>query len=123
MNFGLALVAVQSGKMITRKGWHNHAPGLFVFQQVPATISVEEIVPNMQSLPHNVKDEFARRLKMGKNTPFIPDVNMALNRVNGPELMEIKYHDQLALVDQKNNITGWSPSTADALAQDWEIYE
>lgn len=121
MDFGLALIAVKNGKMITRRNWY--LPGLFVFQQVPASINVKDIVPKMQSLPKNVKDEFIKRLLVAEQPEFMPNIKMALARVNARDLFYIKYHDQLALVDQKNNITGWSPSVEDVLADDWELIE
>lgn len=103
LSFGEALLALKEGKRVMRNGWNGK--GLFVFRQEPATID-RDIVPNMQSLPQSVKDEFERRF-------------------NGPALTDgkIKYNDQLALVDQSNNISGWSPSTADALAEDWVILD
>lgn len=94
--FGEALDALKQGKRVQRKGWNGK--GLFVFRQVPAEIGIE-IIPKMQSLPQSVKDEFIKR---GRS---------------------IFYDNQLALVDQKNNISGWSPSTSDALAEDWVILD
>jgi hypothetical protein len=98
-SFGQAIEALKQGELVSRSGWNGK--GLFVFMQVPAIIG-SEIVPKMQSLPDKVKEEFARRLRVD-------------NR-NG-----IFYDNQLALVDQQNRITGWSPSTSDALADDWII--
>ena len=102
-HFGEAIEAAKNGYMIAREGWNGK--GLFVFAQVPSVIS-KDIVPNMQSLPQSVKDEFERRF-------------------NGPQLTDgtIKYSNQLALVSPSNDITGWAPSTSDAMAQDWIIYE
>ncbi len=96
LNFGDALVALKLGKKVARKGWNGK--GLFVFMQVPAEIG-EFVIPNMQSLPQSVKDEFAKRGGY------------------------ISYSNQLALVNPNNNINGWSPSTSDALAEDWMIVE
>jgi hypothetical protein len=62
----------------------------------------------MQSLPQSVKDEFQRRFE---NWPSF----------EGSE--GIHYSNQLALVDTKNKITGWAPSTSDSLAEDWTIVE
>lgn len=101
MNFGQAVEALKQGKRVQRLGWNGK--GLFVFMQVPATIN-REIVPNMQSLPQLVKDEFERRFN---------DPNEQINA--------IYYDNQLALVNPINLITGWSPSTSDALADDWVV--
>ncbi len=58
LTFGQAVEAVKKGAMISREGWNGK--DLFVFMQVPATIG-REVVPNMQSLPQAVKDEFGIR--------------------------------------------------------------
>jgi hypothetical protein len=101
-DFGFAIKALKEGKRVQRSGWNGK--GLFVFMQVPAKIDMS-IVPKMQSLPQSVKEEFLRRYK--------EDVNEDA----------IYYDNQLALVDVSNNITGWSPSTSDALAEDWVVLE
>lgn len=95
-SFGDAIHALHEGKMVAREGWNGI--GLFVFKQVPSTITTD-IIERMQSLPDSVKKEFAQRG------------------------ISINYSNQLALVDTENNISGWSPSTSDALANDWIIYE
>jgi hypothetical protein len=102
-NFGEAIQALEKGKRVAREGWNGK--GLFVFMQVPSRI-VKEIVPKMQSLPQSVKDEFERRFN---------DPNQKVDAIS--------YNNQLALVDPNNLITGWAPSTSDALAKDWIIYE
>lgn len=101
--FGEAIAAAKDGYMIARRGWNGK--GLFVFAQVPAVIGMD-IVPKMQSLPQSVKNEFEKR-----------------HNDNPLEYPAIQYNNQLALVDTDNNITGWSPSTSDAMAEDWIIYE
>ena len=108
MTFGEAIKLAKEGKMIQRAGWNGH--GLFVFMQVPASIPVVTVVPNMQSLPDSVKKEFQERLDN-----ISPEVEV-------PLFTHIRYNNQLALVDPSNNISGWSPSTSDALATDWLEY-
>ncbi len=98
-DFGGALIALKAGKKVSREGWNGK--GLFVFMQVPASIG-KEVVPNMQSLPQSVKDEFQRRFDSG-------------------DLSFIYYSNQMALVDKSNMITGWAPSSSDSLAEDWVI--
>jgi hypothetical protein len=101
--FGEAIEALKNGKRVQREGWNGK--GLFVFMQVPSTIN-KEVVPKMQSLPQSVKDEFKRRFD------------------NASEQIDAIYYDnQLALVNPSNVITGWSPSTSDALAVDWVILD
>jgi hypothetical protein len=102
-DFGFAIKALKEGKRVQRSGWNGK--GLFVFMQVPAEIG-RNIIPVMQSLPQSVKDEF----KFRDDDP-----------TGG--VGYISYNNQLALVDVSNNITGWSPSTSDALAEDWVVLE
>lgn len=101
LTFGEALALVKQGKMIAREGWN----GLFVFMQVPSTIN-KEIVPKMQSLPQSVKDEFQRRFD---------DPNEQIDA--------IYYNNQLAVVGKSNLISGYSPSPADTLANDWIVLD
>ncbi len=103
LTFGEAIEALKKGQPVYRQGWNGK--GLFVFRQVPAEIDLK-IVPNMQSLPESVKDIFISRQTRSMNDPW----NV------------ISYSSQLALVNKNNMITGWSPSTSDALAVDWCIY-
>ena len=101
--FGDAIEALKNGKRVQREGWNGK--GLFVFMQVPSQIG-KDIVPKMQSLPQSVKDEFQRRFESPSE-----------------QIDAIYYDNQLALVNPSNLITGWSPSTSDALAVDWVILE
>lgn len=101
MNFGEAIDALQKGELLQRTGWNGK--GLFVFMQIPAIIP-SHIIPNMQSLPEKVKQEFMNRFQI----PW--------------SIQEIYYSNQLAIVDLNNNIKGWTPSVSDSLADDWVIY-
>jgi len=103
VSFGKATEALKEGKRVERLGWNGK--GLFVFMQVPATIN-RVIVPKMQSLPQTVKDEFEKRFDDKKR-----------------QIDSIYCENQLALVDSSNLITGWSPSTSDALAEDWVVLD
>lgn len=103
VNFGIAIEAAKQGKRITREGWNGK--GLFVFMQVPSVIG-KEIVPKMQSLPQAVKDEFVRRFESKEE-----------------QIDSIYYDKQMCLVNPSNLITGWSPSTSDALSNDWIILD
>lgn len=96
VKFGEAIEAARSGKRIQRSGWNGK--GLFVFCQVPAQISID-VVPKMQSLPESVREEFIRRG------------------------VDIHYSNQWAIVNLNNEINGWTPSSSDALAEDWQILD
>jgi hypothetical protein len=102
MNFGEAIEALKQGKMVRRSvhGRHN-----FIFRQVPSEIPAH-VVPGMTSLPETVKGEFIRRFNDHSVQPY-----------------SIRYENQLAFVDGENRITGYAPSIADVMADDWRIVE
>lgn len=85
--------AMQSGKMIARRAWAN---GCFIFAQVPSIIS-KDIIPKMTSLPEAVKQELSERG------------------------LELSYHNQIALVNNKSHICGYTPTVSDLSADDWFI--
>lgn len=103
MVFGEAIKALRDGKRAQRASWNDK--DMFVFMQVPSVIS-KDIVPKMQSLPQSVKDEFQRRF----NDP-------------DKQIDTISYRNQLALVEDSNLITGWTPSPSDVLDVDWIILD
>ncbi len=107
LNFGQALEAVKQGKLIAREGWNGK--GLFVFMQIPSTIPME-VVPKMQSLPQEVKDEFKRRSE---------------ERAVGEKihLDNIYYSNQFCIVNPNNNINGWIASSSDISSSDWCILQ
>jgi hypothetical protein len=96
VSFGNAIHALKDGKRVQREGWNGK--GLFAFMQVPALVP-EAIIPKMSSLPQSVKNEFIQR--------------------GG----DIRYSNQMALVDLDSNINSWVPSASDTLANDWIILD
>lgn len=110
LSFGQAIEALKTGKMLSREAWsageqsyiHGRVP--FVFMQVSSVI-FSSVVPNMQSLPDSVKKELQMRFKQDPENNFI------------------KYREQFAKVFPDNVITGWSPSIADVLNNDWCILD
>ena len=97
MNFGQAIEALKQGKAIQREGWNGK--GLFVVKQVPAIIKAN-IIPNMQSLPQSAK-------------------NILMSR----EVPEIKYTNQMLIINPDGRADSWVPSSSDVFAEDWCIYE
>ena len=95
-SFGEAIKALKDGRRVSRKGWNGK--GLFVFMQIPSNIGIDTI-PKMHSLPDHVKESFGKRRE------------------------GIRYSNQLALVSPDNEVSGWAPSTSDALADDWIILD
>ena len=96
MNFGQAIEALKEGKAIQRAGWNGK--GLFVIKQVPAVIGAD-ISPNMQSLPQAAKDILMSR-----------------------EVPEIKYTNQMLIVNPDGRADSWVPSSSDVFAEDWQLY-
>lgn len=114
VDFGKALKALKDGKMVVRESWRQDT---FLFMQVPADINVEQVVPKMQSLPQSVKNEFLKRVNDLKALPSYPPVHSDVT-----EMVEtIRYKNQLAIVNGRNEIYGYSPSAEDVLAEDWVI--
>lgn len=96
VSFGDAVKALKQGKRVQRKGWNGK--DLFIFEQVPSQVPFD-IIPRMSSLPQSVKDILITRG------------------------YSITYSNQIAIVKPNNEINGWSPSTADSLAEDWIILD
>lgn len=112
LSFGSAVeFGLKRGNLISRKGWNGK--GLFVFMQVPSQVSMA-IVPKMTSLPESVKTLL--NLRFHNNNSHCEEHN-----VDPIEMNSIKYSSQLALLKPDNTINSWSPSTPDALAEDWII--
>lgn len=109
MNF---IEAIEKYPMIQREGWNGK--GMFVFKQIPSEIPIQ-IVPKMQSLPEEVKNEFERRYNVAS------DNGNAMMANNNP-LISIRYCNQLAIVHPDNTINGWVPSVSDVLSNDWKEY-
>ena len=106
-SIGGAVYALKIGKRVTRKVWQDL--GFFVFMQVPSDVPYG-FVEKMSSLPKTVKEEFAKRflkVKDGDET----------------EHTSVRYSNQLALVDKYNNVSSWTPSASDLLADDWIVLD
>ena len=97
MNFGQAIEALKKGKAIQREDWNGK--GLFVVKQVPAVIGAN-IIPNMRALPQSAK-------------------NILMSR----EVPEIKYTNQMLIINPDGRADSWIPSSSDVFAEDWCIYE
>ncbi|MCS1393587.1 DUF2829 domain-containing protein [Lysinibacillus boronitolerans] len=51
---------------------------------------------------------------------YPPATEVMKNAFNGEE---VPYREYLALKTAQNDVATWSPSTSDALAEDWEVVE
>lgn len=100
IDFNVVAFLLKNGKMVRRAAWPKD---VFVFRQVPATIP-KEIVPNMQSLPKDVKDEFEKRFNDSTKN-----------------LEAIHYDFQLAMVNSDNIIISYAPTVEDMYSDDWNV--
>lgn len=94
LNFGEAIEALKQGKMISRSGWNGS--GMFIFKQVPAHIGLETI-PKMQSVPNDVKEHL-----------------LTIET-------ELKYTNQMCIVNHEGRVDSWVASSSDTFAEDWYI--
>lgn len=96
-DFGKAIAYLKEGKAAQREGWNGK--GLFVVKQIPAIIG-EDIIPKMQSLPQSAKDILMSR-----------------------EKKEIKYTNQMLIINPDGRADSWIPSSSDVFAEDWQLVE
>lgn len=94
LNFGQAIEALKSGKLVQREGWNGK--GMFIVKQIPAIIGTE-IIPKMQSLPQVAKDVLIER-------------NQSIN-----------YENQMLIINSSGRADSWVPSSSDCFAEDWVI--
>lgn len=92
-SFGGALAMLKDGLAVTRDGWNGK--NMFVVKQIPATIGLD-IIPKMQSLPQRAKDILLTRQQ------------------------EIKYTNQMLIVNAEGRADSWVPSVSDLFAEDWK---
>jgi hypothetical protein len=113
VSFGDALIALQEGKRVQRRGWNG--AGLFAFKQVHADIPMI-VIPGMQSLPQAVKDEFIRRSVENED-------KISSEGGEKPELKTIRYRNQMCIVYPDNTVYAWAPSVNDTCNHDWVILD
>jgi hypothetical protein len=106
VNFGTALEAVKTGKLITRSGWNGK--NMFVFQRPEDTLSVQQVVDHVKSLPRAVKDYYYFKT----TPPYLKDETT------------VKFTSYLCLKAADDSIVnGWTPSQTDMQSEDWIILE
>jgi hypothetical protein len=106
LSFGVALEAVKKGNLIAREGWNGK--DMFVFQRPEDTLTVQQVVDHVKSLPRKVKDYFYFKT----TAPFQTDKTT------------VKFTSYLCLKAADDSIVnGWLASQTDILAEDWYILE
>jgi len=96
MDFGQALRLLEDGRALQREGWNGK--GMFVIKQIPAVIGLD-IIPKMQSLPQDAKDILLKRQQ------------------------EIRYTNQMLIINADGRADSWVPSSSDSFAKDWQLFE
>ncbi len=98
-DFGGALIPLKLGKLVTREKWNSLDKFLFIrpFDQIN-----KEVIPNIKSLPSNVKDYISNKNPIYGNFP-------------------VNFTEYICLCDHNTIINGWIPTQEDILAEDWFI--
>lgn len=105
LNFGQAIEAVKSGKLISREGWNGK--GMFIFMRPEDTLNAT-ILLGAKSLPKGVKDYYEKKYQ-----PIIK-----------PDDLQVKFTGYLCLKAADDTIVnGWLASQTDLLAEDWFILD
>jgi hypothetical protein len=97
MNFGEAIAALNSGKMVSRSGWNDK--GMFIYKTVGNTVS-KDFIPKFASLPDGVKSFLQKK---DADVVFQPSFTMY---TAAGEMQP-----------------GWLASQSDMLAEDWDVVE
>ncbi len=127
VNFGEALTAIKEGKMILRKGWNGkglNSEGLLVFLEKP-TSTQKQRIQRMSCLPELVSKNLQQRIiDHSVLREMIADGTAHFeSSIISSDYEEVKYHAQMQIVDELNNIKSWVPSSSDILAEDWIVLE
>lgn len=101
MNFGEALEALKSGKMVARKGWNGK--GMFIYLVRGRLLKHEDF-----------KNEAAEAVKLA--------YKLEGNADNSPSDRVVNDHIDMKAADGHITV-GWNPSQPDMFAEDWGIVE
>jgi hypothetical protein len=95
--FGVALLALNNGELVTRAGWNGK--NQFVYKTIGNVVS-KDFIPKFASLPQKVKDFLANK---GEDVTFMSSYTL----YNAQGIMQ----------------PGWVPSQGDLQAEDWMVVE
>lgn len=103
MNFGQAIEAAKSGKLVARQGWNGK--GMFIFMRPACELDTETIVNKVQSLPDSFKKWVA-------------------DHHGDAPIDKIKFGRYLCMKAADGSVVnGWLASQTDMLSEDWTIVE
>ena len=95
--FGIALLALNEGKMIARTNWNGK--NQFVYKTIGNVVS-KDFIPKFASLPQTVKDFLSKK---AEDVTFMSSYTL----YNAQGIMQ----------------PGWVPSQGDLNAEDWQIVD
>ena len=103
MNFGQAIEAAKSGKLVARQGWNGK--GMFIFMRPACELDTETVVNKVQSLPDSFKKWVA-------------------DHHGDAPTEKIKFGRYLCMKAADGSVVnGWLASQTDMLSEDWTIVE
>lgn len=103
MNFGQAIEAAKSGKLVARQGWNGK--GMFIFMRPACELDTETVVNKVQSLPDSFKKWVA-------------------DHHGDAPTDKIKFGRYLCMKAADGSVVnGWLASQTDMLSEDWTIVE
>lgn len=103
MNFGQAIEAAKSGKLVARQGWNGK--GMFIFMRPACELDTETVVNKVQSLPDSFKKWVA-------------------DHHGDAPTDKIKFGRYLCMKAADGSVVnGWLASQTDMLSEDWTILE
>lgn len=103
-NFGIALVMLKQGRLVTRSGWNGK--GMFIFHRPGVNLTIFEVLKAI-TVPEAVKKYFDQKHQPAKK--FWAD--------NQPIISFTSYLCMKAADD--TIVNGWLASQTDMLAEDW----
>lgn len=103
MNFGQAIEAAKSGKLVARQGWNGK--GMFIFMRPACELDTDTVVNKVQSLPDSFKKWVA-------------------DHCGDSPSDKIKFGNYLCMKAADGSVVnGWLASQTDILSEDWTIVE
>lgn len=109
--FGQAIVSMNQGQLVTRKGWNGK--GMFIFLRPADKLHVRFVATSIKSLPQRVKDYYMQ--------DYIDDKGNAIDLADNDVVNFTPYLCMKAA--DGTIVNGWLASQSDMLANDWMIFE
>lgn len=106
--FDFAILALKSGKLVTRSGWNGKA--MFLFIRPEDELNTGFIIDKVKSLPQALKDFYIKIGDLPSSQPL--------------GFTSVKFGSYICMKDASGSIVnGWLASQTDMLATDWQIFK